>query len=368
VKKEITIAVFSTSFFLSSIAWGAAIGTYPKSLHELDVSNQHSLSISPSQSNDSLTDELQIGNKDLYGSLPGIHKGPLTSNELVRVFGITVPKVDFKVRYTEESTRVVEGVVCVEGAFTSYDGVDIPYYQLLPVDFRPETRDYSVVILYSGHGNMDQIAFDHESYQKGLGLTLAQHGFMVFTMENRGMGKLTNLGDHNRLDAIARLTGGSWYGEITSDALYLLQMVTQHSYVSKRVGAGGVSTGGALSLLVGAINRRVIASYVQGYLGSYRTTFGTHSSHDLCNNISGILNHFDMSDVATMIFPRHVMFVNGEYDTFSADDARKAFRQIQTRYSQGGYPSRTQFRVPKNTGHEISTDIALKFFMETLKE
>ena len=40
---------------------------------------------------------------------------------------------------------------------------------------------------------MDQLAFEEKSYQKGAALQLAREGFLVVTMENRAMGKLSYL-------------------------------------------------------------------------------------------------------------------------------------------------------------------------------
>ena len=41
------------------------------------------------------------------------------------------------------------------------------------------------------------------------------------------------LGDHLRIDAVARLSGGSWYGEIITDALYLIDCISDLKYVDE---------------------------------------------------------------------------------------------------------------------------------------
>lgn len=260
-----------------------------------------------------------------------------------------------------------EGVSYRHGLFTSYDGVEIPFYELLPPGFDEKTR-YPVVVLYSGHGNMDQVAFDRESYQRGGALDLAREGFVVFTMENRGMGLLSYLGNHLRIDAVARLTGGSWYGEITTDALRMLDFVFEQSYVDpQRVGVGGVSTGGLLSLMAAALDPRIAASYVQGYLGSYATTFGTRGTHDLCNNIAGILNHLDLKDIAILARPMPALYVNGRNDTFDYADAEKAFEAIAESYEAEGAGEYVNLAIPENTAHELSTSLALDFFNQHLR-
>ncbi len=295
-----------------------------------------------------------------------IKQEAVTVEDIKKVFGIHWDadngySVDYKINKSSD----MDGISYSEGVFTSYDGVEIPFYEIYPKEFN-NSSIFPAVILYSGHGNMDQVAFEKDSYQKGIGLDLAKQGFIVYVMENRGMGKLSSLGDHLRIDAVARMMGGSWYGEITTDALYFLDFVFSREYTSESIGVGGVSTGGALSLLTGAIDKRVVSVYVQGYLGSYATTFGTRGSHCICNNISNIINEFDMGDIANQIYPRSVIYVNGKEDAFYAADAITAFKSIEKYYTQDGLGNKVSLKTPEKTKHEISIPIALDFFSVTL--
>lgn len=310
------------------------------------------------------------GNKGLYVKLSGNNctLKRITPNDIVRVFGIHLPNNDQRpIGYKIINHRNLDGINLNEGLFISYDSVEIPFYEFFPDNFDSK-KTYPTIVLFSGHGNMDQVAFEKKSYQKGFALTLAKYGFLVYTMENRGMGKLSHLGDHMRIYAVARMVGESWYGEITSDALYLLEIINRKNYTSRHLGVGGVSTGGALSLLTSAIDKKIVATYVQGYLGSYKTTFGLRGNHHECNNIYNIINEFDMADIGALIFPRSAMYVNGEEDTFYSSDAVKAFELIKHRYVLGGAGNQVSLKLPKNTRHEISVPIALKYCNDTLKQ
>ena len=292
----------------------------------------------------------------------------ITAEQLSGVFGVHwtshTPRPPVIPRFLRLGEK--DGITYREGVFDGYDGVEIPFYEIQPPGFDSTFR-YPTIVLYSGHGNMDQVAFDRSSYQKGAGLDLARGGFLVFTMENRGMGKLSYLGDHLRIDAVARLTGGSWHGEITTDALTLLDVVFQRPYVAEqRVGVAGISAGGSLSLMTAALDGRIAASYVQGHLGSYRTTYGTRGTHDICSNIYGILNHFDMKDIAILAFPTPFLFVNGQEDSFDYRDATDAFQYIKQRYRDGNVADRVSLLTPAGLGHEFSTDIAMAFFRDVL--
>jgi hypothetical protein len=298
----------------------------------------------------SFTDEPRNIDTQIVMSAFGIHqraRGKSIAHELLK---------------TGEKDDIIYNL-CV---FASYDSLEVPFYELLPPGF-DQSNSYPAVILFSGHGDMEQVAFEKSSYQKGAALDLAKGGFVIFVMENRGMGKLAYLGNHLRIDAVARMLGGSWYGEITTDGLYLLELVLQKPYVNRRVGVGGVSSGAALSLIISAIDDRVISAYVQGYLGSYKTTFAIRGNHCVCNNITNILHCCDMIDIAALVFPRPILFVNGTKDGFYPRDATKAFEFIENVYAKGNAADNASIEIPEGVKHEFSTAIALAFFEKTLK-
>jgi len=269
---------------------------------------------------------------------------------------------------TASSTRgKKDGIEYREFLMESYDGVGIPVMRFFPPGYDEDDpdREYPALMVFSGHGGYRQVNFEKDSYQHAAALRLAGEGYMVFSMENRGMGELSYLGDHLRMDAAARLTGGSWYGEIITDALFLLEVVYNSRNVDReRIGAAGVSTGGALSMFTAALDERVAAAYVQGYFGSYGSTFGTATRHCTCNNIPGILGVADMKDIAGAICPRELLIVNGEDDTFSPADAGVEFKELREIYTAYGAGDNVTFRVP-DAGHEFSVEVAMEFFGET---
>jgi len=292
-------------------------------------------------------------------------------NKIVDVFGIQA-KFPFELKQKVGGIKKINinlkknGVHYDYSCFTSYDGVKIPIYVLYPPDFN-EKKKYPCIIIFSGHGSANQVIFEENSYQHACGSYLSKKGFLIYVMENRGMGKLSYLGNHLRIDAVARITGGSWYGEIITDALWLIENLHIEPNINvSRIGAAGVSTGGALCMLVSSLDKRIAISYIQGFLGSYKKSFGTRGNHCLCGHISGILKIGDMSDIASLIAPRPVLFVNGTKDRFYSEDARKAFNKILTVYKNLDAADKSKFIAPKGIGHEFSVDIAAKWFTEQL--
>jgi len=290
-------------------------------------------------------------------------------NNIIKVFGIQV-EYPLDINHKVEGFKTIRknlkynGVVYEESQFKSYDEVNIPIYTIYPPHFKSNQK-YPTVIIFSGHGSAGQVAFDELSYQHACGMVMAKRGFLIYIMENRGMGKLSYLGNHLRIDAIARITGGSWYGEILTDALWLLEILHLQPNVDvSKIGTAGVSTGGAISMIIASIDHRISTAYVQGFLGSYRTTFGSRGTHCLCGHIPGILKIGDMSDIASLIAPRPVLFVNGTTDSFYSSDAQSAFYKILSVYKNLNVENNIKFLAPKGVGHEFSVEKAVSWFIE----
>ncbi|MFX1504362.1 MAG: alpha/beta hydrolase family protein [Promethearchaeota archaeon] len=288
-------------------------------------------------------------------------------NQLINIYGIQVEyplKIKDKTKGIKTNQAKIKnnGILYEKSSFISYDGLEIPTYIIYPPNFE-SNKKYPTIIIFSGHGSAKQAAFEENSYQHGAGIALSKKGFLVYVMENRGMGDLSYLGNHLRIDAVARIIGGTWYGEILTDALWLIENLHHHSYVDMNcIGTAGVSTGGAMSLIVTALNNNISAAYIQGYLGSFKKTFGIRANHCLCGHIPGILKICDMSDIASLIAPRPLMFVNGTADIFYYIDAKEEFRKIIPSYKKLGSEEKLKLKIPEGIGHEFSTDIAINWF------
>ena len=290
-------------------------------------------------------------------------------NNIINVFGIQV-EYPIELNHKVEGIKTIrariirKGVLYDESHFKSYDGVKIPLYIIYPPKFNMKKK-YPTIIIFSGHGSATQVAFEEMSYQHACGTALSKKGFLVYIMENRGMGKLSYLGNHLRIDAVARITGGTWYGEIITDALWLMENLhIQPNVDISRIGTAGVSTGGAISMIVASLDQRIATAFIQGFLGSYRKTFGARGTHCLCGHIPGILKIGEMSDIASLIAPRPVIFVNGTADSFYASDAKQAFYKINSVYKNLGVENKAKFLAPVGVDHEFSVDIAAKWFSE----
>ena len=183
----------------------------------------------------------------------------------------------------------------------------VPLYLFRPAEARGPKP---AIIVLPGHGTIAQTAGLQKSYQRANALELAQAGFVTLTMELRGFGKLDALG-HLQIDAAARLVGRTWYGLLVHDAMRAIDyLVTRPEVDPSRIGAAGIGAGGALTLYTAALDDRVQAAVVNSYLGKYIVTC-LDEEHCPCNDIPGILRYAEMGDVAALLAPRPVLFVNG---------------------------------------------------------
>lgn len=124
------------------------------------------------------------------------------------------------------------------GVIENSDGVELQYELTLPTDFDAAKQYPAVVYLYGGPGG----ASVKKYWSVGLNQVLAQNGFVVFTVDNRGTGDrgtafddviYKNMGDFEVRDQV---TGAKWLAD--------------KPYVdASRVGVYGWSYGGYMTLL-----------------------------------------------------------------------------------------------------------------------
>lgn len=220
------------------------------------------------------------------------------------------------------------------------------------------------VVCFMGHGKVQQLLSDRESYQHACAAQFAEHGYLVFAMENVGMEP--NRDTHHELDQLLRLDGYCWYSLLFAHQQILLQHVFFDTRVDpNRVGVTGVSTGGLLALSAAACDPRVAAASVQGIFGSMRVSFiHDRNRHCRCGAIPGLLPLFDLPELALLVTPRPIHFSNAVDDGFGPLEARRCVKRIAPLYQQAGGPL-PELSEPAGR-HEFAFNPALKFFEKTI--
>ena len=93
-----------------------------------------------------------------------------------------------------------------------------------------------------------------------------------------------------------------------------------------RVGCMGISGGGTVTLFATALEPRIRAAMVSGYLNTFRDSIGS-LAHCIDNYVPGILNWAEMHDVAGLIAPRPLFVESGEKDNIFP--IRREHRELQ---------------------------------------
>src|SRR5712691_4523344 len=98
----------------------------------------------------------------------------------------------------------------------------------------------------------------------------------------------------------------------------------------------GISGGGTCTTFSAALEPRIKAAMLSGYLNTFRDSVGS-ISHCIDNYVPGILNWAEMYDVAGLIAPRPVFVESGEKDDiFPIKASIESFQKVRGIYEVFG--------------------------------
>jgi len=196
------------------------------------------------------------------------------------------------------------------------------------------------VLLFHGH-DQNPTAFIDAARE------ISERGFVVLVPQVRAVP--LNRDDwhaHRHFATVALSQGGSVVGLYVADALTALDVLRALPEVDgERVGVGGYSLGGWISLLVAALSSNVDVAVVQSYLATARGAL-IEINHCPCQFAPGLFGQLDISDVALTISPRPLLFVASDADSyFPIEEVRTAFERVSAGYGVAGSPEATELRL-----------------------
>jgi dienelactone hydrolase len=235
--------------------------------------------------------------------------------------------------------------------FTSRPGVQVSAYLLLPRQSRQQPSPVMLCVPGHGRGADDIVGIDEKGqdrtdragYQRDFALQAVEQGFAALAIEPMAFGcrrdhinKARGAG-HSACQptaGAALLLGQTMIGWRVWDLMRSIDYLeTRREVDAKRIGCMGISGGGTATLFTAALEPRVRAAYVSGYLNTFRDSI-LSLSHCIDNYVPGILNYAEMYDVAGLIAPRPLFIESGEDDTiFPVEAARRSFQQAQRVYA-----------------------------------
>ena len=243
-----------------------------------------------------------------------------------------------------------------------------PGMMLLGVLLTPKnagSQPFPTVVNVPGHGRGvdDIIGIDDngktQSSEKNIyhdyALQCVRQGMAAVAIENMAFGcrrdekakqKSLNGSVCQPTAGAALLLGETMVGWRVYDVMRTIDWIaTRPELDAKRVACMGLSGGGTVTLFSTALDTRIKAAFVSGYLNTFRDCIMS-VSHCIDNYVPGILNWGEMYDVASLIAPRPLFAESGERDPiFPLKGFLESFSHVQAAYDV--------FGAKDQTGHEV---------------
>ena len=266
--------------------------------------------------------------------------------------------------------------------FESRPGVGVLGYLLTP---RGKKAPHATVVCVPGHGRgVDDIVGIDETgndrsvkpfYEYDFALQVVEHGMAAVAIEPMAFGcRRDALNKEKGLKqsacqpsaGSALLLGETMIGWRVWDVMRTIDWIeTRPELDAKRVGCLGISGGGTCTQFSSALDLRIKAAFVSGYLNTFRDSIMS-VSHCIDNYVPGILSWAENYDVASLIAPRFFFSEGGTRDPiFPVHATREAFAKVKRVYEVFGVPARAQQEIFDGV-HEFHGKQGLPFLAQAL--
>ena len=246
--------------------------------------------------------------------------------------------------------------------FQSRPGVAVFGYLLTPAGRK---SPFPTVVAVPGHGRGvdDIVGIDEDGrdrtnkpgYQHDFAIQAVEHGLAVFAIEPMAFGhrrdertkaKGPDAAACQPAAGSALLLGETMIGWRVWDVMRAIDWIgTRPELDAARVGCMGISGGGTCTQFSAALDLRIKAAFVSGYLNTFRDSIMS-VSHCIDNYVPGILNWAENYDVAGLIAPRPFFSEGGDHDPiFPVSATRESFARVKKVYEVFGASSRAQQEI-----------------------
>jgi len=233
--------------------------------------------------------------------------------------------------------------------FESRPGMWVLGYLLTPHNSAPP---HPAMICIPGHGRgVDDIVgidaegrdrTNKEGYQHDFAIQAVEHGMAAVAIEPLAFGcrrdPLTRKGGATATACqpsagAALLLGQTMIGWRVYDVMRAIDWIeTRRELDARRVGCMGISGGGTCTTFASALEPRIRAAMISGYLNTFRDSVMS-LAHCIDNYVPGILNWAEMYDVAGLIAPRPLFAESGRKDPiFPIEASQASFARVKKVY------------------------------------
>ena len=266
--------------------------------------------------------------------------------------------------------------------FESQPGSGVILYLLLPANSR---APHPCVICIPGHGRgvddivgIDEHGSDRTGkpgYQHDFAIQAVEHGLAAVAIEPMAFGHRRDLitiakgpsaTSCQPAAGSALLMGQTMIGWRVWDVMRAIDWIQARPELdAQRVGCMGISGGGTCTQFASALDSRIKAAFVSGYLNTFRDSIMS-VSHCIDNYVPGILNWAENYDVAGLIAPRPFFSEGGTHDPiFPVAATRESFLRVKKVYEVFSSPDLAQQEIFDGV-HEFHGVKGLSFLAKAL--
>ncbi|CAM3165553.1 alpha/beta hydrolase family protein [Paenibacillus lupini] len=268
--------------------------------------------------------------------------------------------------------------------YSTMESVDVPVWVLVP---RGKEGPLPAVLACHGHGNgmRDAVGFDEEDHEledtgiyNRFAVQLVRQGMIVVIPEIMGFGDRrlaselkTGSNSNNSCAALAArllMYGRTLAGMRVYEAIRAIDYLESRSDVDAgKIGVFGFSGGGLIGAYTSALDERVKATVLCGWVNTFQGSVLT-MSHCIDNYMPGIVLEAEQPELTGLIAPRALFVESGEYDPiFPVKDTRNAITILQETYAEWGVPEHLESDIHPGK-HEISGRVSVSWLYQKLTE
>jgi dienelactone hydrolase len=133
--------------------------------------------------------------------------------------------------------------------------------------------------------------------------------------------------------------GATWPGVVAWDDMRTVDyLVTRPEVDPRRIGCLGISMGGYRSMYLAALDERIAAACVTGFMSTVRPMLRAHvDTHSWVHYLPELHRHLDWPDLVSLAAPRALMVQQCSQDRlFPPTGMRDAIAKIEAAYAKGG--------------------------------
>lgn len=213
---------------------------------------------------------------------------------------------------------------------------------------------WPAVIILAGHGGSRHTVYGERGGYYHVGRLLAAAGYVTVS---------ATISQHT-----VYKPGRTNMGERLWDLMRCVDYLLARGDVDpERIGSGGKSLGGEMVMWLGAMDDRVKANLVSGFL---TTMDQMERNHCMCWKLPGLRELVDFADIYSLIAPRPLLFQNGldEPDSqFPPALALEVLKEVAVSYRDFEAPENVSLVAFKG-GHVVHVPSALSFFHQHLRD